>query len=110
MSFKKVTAIFDQIKLVDVENALKVHSHIGFTVHSVEGKGAYVDLYNRNVLSTHIQMDIYTNQNSALQVAQIIIDAAHSNTEDEGLVSISDVDMMFWIHSQQQVSSEELKL
>ena len=109
MSFKKVTAIFDQLKLVDVENALKAHSKIGFTVHSVEGKGAYVDLYNRNALSSHIQMDIYTNQDCALRVAQIIIDAAHIDSEDEGVVSISDVDMLFWIHSQQQVSSEELK-
>jgi len=112
MSFKKVTAIFDQIKLIDVENALKAHSHIGFTVHSVEGKGkdAYVGLYDRNTLSLHIQMDIYTNQDCALQVAQIIIDAAHSNSEDEGLVVISDVDTLFWIHTKQQVSNDELKL
>ena len=55
-------------------------------------------------------MDIYTNQNCALQVAQIIIDAAHNHSEDEGLVVISDVDTLFWIHTKQQVSNKELKL
>ncbi|MEJ6078422.1 hypothetical protein MT391_07705 [Vibrio sp. 1-Bac 57] len=110
MSYKKVTAIFDQIKLTEVENALKQHSNIGFTIHSVEGKGTYVDLYNINTLSTHIQMDIYTNQDCALQVAKIIIDAAHSNSEDEGLVVISDIDTLFSIHTKQQVSIDELKL
>lgn len=73
-------------------------------------KDIYVDLYNCHALFAHIQIDIDTNQDCALQLAQIIIDAAHSNSEDEGLVSISDVDMLFLIHFQQQVSSEALKL
>tara|TARA_R110001583_G_scaffold1612_7_gene12724 strand:- start:4112 stop:4447 length:336 start_codon:yes stop_codon:yes gene_type:complete len=108
MSFKKVTAIFDQLKLVDVENALSKNSHIGFTVHSVEGKGAYVNLYSKNALSSHIQMDIYTHNLSAHKVAKIIMQAACTHSEDEGLISITDIDELFWIHTQKAVSEDEL--
>ena len=108
MSFKKVTAIFDQDKLDKVESALNAHALKSFTVHTVAGKGNYQDLYN-NTLSEHIQMDIYIHQARAIEVANIIIEAAHSGCEDEGMVSISDVDKLFWIHSKQQLKGDELK-
>ncbi|PKH02107.1 P-II family nitrogen regulator [Psychromonas sp. MB-3u-54] len=110
MSLKKVTAIFDELRLSNVEDTLRKHSIIGYTIHKTEGRGAYVDTYNKNKLSPHIQMDIYTSDKYAAKVAKIIINAAYTNTEDEGLVSITSVDELFWIHTKHAVQEDEFKI
>jgi len=110
MSLKKVTAIFVELRLSNVEEALRNHSIAGYTIHKTEGRGAYVDTYNKNNLSPHIQMDIYTSDKYAAKVAKIIINAAYTNTEDEGLVSITSVDELFWIHTKQAVQEDEFKI
>ncbi|MCB1702116.1 MAG: P-II family nitrogen regulator [Pseudomonadales bacterium] len=101
MSFKLVAAIFDQMRLEAVETALVNHGVKGFTVHSVRGRGAYFDAYNRDPLTTHIRLLTYTNEKNARAVAQVIMDAAHAGMDNEGLVRISAVDELFWIHTRQ---------
>ncbi|MFT7054283.1 MAG: nitrogen regulatory protein P-II 1 [Psychromonas sp.] len=110
MSLKKVTAIFVELRLSNVEEALRNHLITGYTIHKTEGRGAYVDTYNKNTLSPHIQMDIYTSDKCATNVAKIIINAAYTNTEDEGLVSITPVDELFWIHTKQAIQESEFKI
>ncbi|MFT6984378.1 MAG: nitrogen regulatory protein P-II 1 [Psychromonas sp.] len=110
MSLKKVTAIFNELKLNDVEDALRKHSITGYTIHKTEGRGHYVDTYNKNHLSPHIQMDIYTSEKYASKMANIIIDAAHANTEDEGLVSITPVDDLFWIHTKRLAQEDKFTM
>ena len=110
MSLKKITAIFDELRLNNVEDALRHHSITGYTLHKTEGRGNYVDTYNKNNLSPHIQMDIYISDKFATKVANVIINAAYTNTEDEGLVSITSVDELFWIHTKQAVQEDEFKM
>lgn len=110
MSIKKVTAIFDELRLQEVENALQQHGITGFTIHKAQGRGAYVNNYNRNQLSSHIQMDIYTSQQLAKFVAKLIISAAHVNAEGEGLVSIAPIDELYWIHTKHAVNEAEFSL
>ena len=110
MSLKKVTAIFDELRLSNVEDAMRKHSITGYTVHKTEGRGNYVDTYNKNNLSPHIQMDIYTSDKYATKVAKVIINTAYANTEDEGLVSITSVDELFWIHTKQLAQEDEFKI
>ncbi|PKH06164.1 P-II family nitrogen regulator [Moritella sp. Urea-trap-13] len=110
MSIKKVTAIFDELRLQEVENALQQHGITGFTIHKAQGRGAYVDNYNRNQLSSHIQMDIYTNQKLAKFIAKLIIRVAHVNAEGEGLVSITPIEALYWIHTKHAVDEAEFTL
>ena len=48
MNMKKLTAIFDEMVLARVEEALLSHGYKGFTIHKATGRGAYADTYNRN--------------------------------------------------------------
>jgi len=43
MSLKKVTAIFHELRLSNVEETLRNHFITGYTIHKTEGRGAYVD-------------------------------------------------------------------
>jgi len=110
MSLKKVTAIFDELKLSNIEDALCKHSITGYTIHHTKGRGVYADNYNKNHLSSHIQMDIYSSDKYASKVAKIIVNAAYTNTEGEGLVSITPVDELFWVHTKQLAQEDEFKI
>ena len=50
MQINKVTAIFDDFRLKDVEETLIQHGVKGFTLHPVRGRGRYFDSYNDNHL------------------------------------------------------------
>lgn len=101
MSLKKVTAIFDGLQLEVVQKALVSHGIKGFTIQAVRGRGAYFNSYTRDPLTTHILLTTYTRTENAHAVAQVIIDAAHVNTDNEGLVSISPIDEVYWINTKQ---------
>lgn len=101
MALKMVAAIFDQLRLEAVETALIGHGVRGFTVHSVRGRGAYFNAYNRDPLTTHIRLMTYTSEKNAKAVAQVIMDAAQAGCDNEGLVRISPVDEVYWIHTGQ---------
>lgn len=107
MSLKKVTAIFDELRLQEVEDALLSHCVSGFTVHNVRGRGNYFDSYNEGRLISHLQLDIYTNEEYADEIARLIVSTAFVNADGEGLVSVIPVDSVYWIHSQQKAQATE---
>jgi len=55
-------------------------------------------------------MDIYTSDEHAANVAKLIMDASYDNAKDEGLVSITPVEQLFWIHTKQAVQEDEFKM
>lgn len=107
MEIVKVSAIFDEFRLKDVEKALIHHGVSGFTLHSVRGRGRYFDSFNEGNLVKHIQMEVYINANEADAVAQVIIKAAYINADSEGLVSIVPVRDLYFIHDKRKVVDKD---
>ena len=107
MDLKKVSAIFDELRLRNVEIALIEHGVKGYTVCRAKGRGQYFDSFNDGHLTTHVQLDIYTNSDNAHAIAQLVLENAYSNCDNEGLVSIISVETLFWIHYQKQADPAE---
>ncbi len=107
MSLKKVTAIFDELCLSNVEQALEKHGVIGYTVYHVKGRGKYYDSYNKGRLIPHIQMDLYTHERHAEAIAQLIMSTTYVNAESEGLVCIQALDELYWIHGRRPCTDED---
>ena len=110
MQINKVTAIFDDFRLKDVEETLIQHGVKGFTLHPVRGRGRYFDSFNDNHLVKHIQMEVYSRDDQAKDIAQLIIDAAHVNTDSEGLVCILPVNDLLWIHDKRSATDSDFQL
>jgi len=109
MTFSKVTAIFDELKLQDVEQALVRHKIQGYTLHPVRGKGRYFDSFNSSGLVKHIQMEIITVGKRAGEIGEIIAEAAYSNTDSEGLVAVEPVSEMRWIHDRRLATADDFE-
>lgn len=107
MSIKKVTAIINEMQQGELEKALESHGVTGFSVHSIKGRGEYCNTYSNNHLICHSQFDIYTSDEHAEKVAQLIMHTTNAGASSKGLVAISSVDKFYWIRNQQASTAEE---
>lgn len=109
MTFKKVVAIFDELRLDAVKTSLIKHGVTGFTAHEVYGRGNYFDAIDEQHLIKHIQLNIYTIAENAEKIANLIVKIAHVNADAEGLVAIEAVDSLYWVHTQLPSTAEDHK-
>lgn len=109
MTFKKVVAIFDELRLDAVKTRLIKHGVTGFTAHEVYGRGSYFDAIDEQHLIKHIQLNIYTIASNAEKIAKLIVETAHVSADAEGLVAIEAVNNLYWIHSQLPSRPEDHK-
>ncbi|WP_417686060.1 P-II family nitrogen regulator [Pseudidiomarina gelatinasegens] len=110
MNLSKITAIFDQLRQDSVEEALIGRGVSGFTLFPVRGRGYYFDSYNDDHLVDHVQLEVYVNSDDARDVALLVVEAAHTGVSNEGLVSISPIDELFWVHDKRVATNKELSL
>jgi len=100
MTIKKITAIIDEMQLDNVAKALCDHGVTGFTIHPVTGRGNYSNTFSKGGLVTHKQIEVYTSEEYAIQVAHLIMKTADIAVDGEGLVAITSVDELFWVYQQ----------
>jgi nitrogen regulatory protein P-II 1 len=100
MTIKKITAIINEMQLDNVAKALCDHGVTGFTIHPVTGRGNYSNTFSKDGLVTHKQIEVYTSEEYATQVAHLIMKTADVALGSEGLVAITSVDELFWVYQQ----------
>lgn len=88
------------MQLINVEKALCDHGVTGFTIHPVTGRGNYCNTYSKDGLVVHKQLEVYTAEEHAKKIAQLIMNTADVALESEGLVAIISVDELFWVYQQ----------
>lgn len=107
MKIKKVTAIINEMQLENVAKELCEHGVTGFTIHPVSGRGNYCNTFSKSGLVTHKQIEVYTNDKHATQVAHLIMKTADVELDSEGLVAITTVDELFWVYQQTPAQAED---
>ena len=55
-------------------------------------------------------MEVYSRDDQAKDIARLIIDAAHVNTDSEGLVCILPVNDLLWIHDKRSATDNDFQL
>jgi nitrogen regulatory protein P-II 1 len=104
MTIKKITAIVNEIKLNEIEQALLAHGVKGFTVTQVRGRGSYCNNYCKDTLVSHSQIDVFSTKAHAYKIAKLIMDIADVGAYSEGLVSVMPVDDLYWVYQQTQLN------
>jgi len=101
MSFRKVTAIFRPDLLEQVEDRLKALNVPGVSVTKVKGYGEYANFFKSDWLSTHTKIEIFTNTKDAKEIAEAIMETAHTGIEGDGIVAILPVESVYHIRTKQ---------
>lgn len=108
MSYRKVTAIIHRNALEAVETALQGLGVGGVSVSKVKGFGEYADFYERDWMTTHLRVEVFTSQVRAGAIAEAIIASAHTGLAGDGIVAILPVEQLFRIRTRAAADIESL--
>ena len=108
MSYRKVTAIIRRDRLEQVEKALQALGVPGISVTRVKGYGEYADFYSRDWLVSHARLEVFTDEHSADDIAQAVMQAAHTGAAGDGVVAVLPVEKLYRIRTRCEVIPEEI--
>jgi len=107
MLLKKIIAIIDELQLPVVEKALSDHGITGFTVHPVKGRGHYANLFSEDGLVNHQQIEVYTSDQYAEKIAELIVDTACLDGAGQGIVAINTVDKLYGVSDKKAINPND---
>jgi nitrogen regulatory protein P-II 1 len=99
MEFRKIIAIIRPDRLENVEQALQALAIPGISLSKVRGYGEYMDFYERDWMSGHVRIEVFTPKAQAGGIADAIMDAAHTGLPGDGIVAVQPVETVFHIQS-----------
>ena len=102
MDFCKVTAIIRPEYLEIVERALQKQGVPGVSVSKVKGYGEYADFYTADWMCTHARVEVFVGRHRAEQVAEAIMDAAHTGVVGDGIVAVLPVESVYHIRTREK--------
>ena len=104
MKLKNVVGLIREESRKPVLSALREFDIRGVTVTSTQGYGEYINTFDREGLNACVRIDVYISEERAEEVANIIMQAAHSGLEGDGLVVIVPVEGLYRIKDQQAIT------
>lgn len=107
IEYCKVTAIIRRDAMGKVEESLQEYGLNGASVTQVVGYGEYADFYRHDLMTTHTKFEIFTTVKHAEDIAQAIMDAAHSGMEGDGIVVVQPVSKIYRIRRRAEVRSDD---
>ncbi len=99
MNYQNITAIVRTERLKHVEEALIDAGVEGITVTGCKGFGHYGDFFRKDFLVPHVRLDIFTTSDHVDRLVQAIMEAAHTGTPGDGLVTVSPVECVYRIRT-----------
>ncbi len=106
MSFVKIVAIIRPNVLEKVEESLKEANVPGVSIVHVEGYGEYANFFRHDRMVEHIQVEVFIGKKRATEIAEKIMDVAHTGGEGDGIVAVIPVDSVYHIRTKQKCGDE----
>jgi nitrogen regulatory protein P-II 1 len=109
MKFRKVTAIIRPERLEAVEECVKKLNVPGVSVSKVKGFGEYANFFETDWLCSHMRIEVFVGAKQADELAQAIMDAAHTGLEGDGIVAVLPVESVYHIRTKEKCQYEVCK-
>ncbi|NOY66029.1 MAG: P-II family nitrogen regulator [Gammaproteobacteria bacterium] len=106
MKFRKITAIIQPDVLEKVEKKLEDLNVPGISVSILKGYGEYKNFYTTDHMVTHVKVEVFSSVARAKELAEAIMEAAHTGVEGDGIVAIIPVETVYHIRTKQECTSE----
>lgn len=106
MSFVKIVAIIRPDVLEKVEESLKEANVPGVSIMPVQGYGEYANFFKHDRMVEHIQVEVFLGKERATEIAEQIMNAAHTGIDGDGIVAVIPVDSVYHIRTKQKCGDE----
>ena len=98
MSYRKITAMFPEMVLQNVEKGLMALGVSGMTVSKVHGVGEYRNFYTKDCMTDCVRIEVFVALDQADEVANSIMRAAHQGLSSDGVVAVQPVEKFMHIN------------
>lgn len=105
MPMQKIEAIIRVSALEPVEETLQNAGVRGLTISRVRGFGAYRNYFRDDWTHRYARLEIFTSR--ASEIADLIVDSAHTGQSGDGIVAIEPVDKAIRIKDRETISDGE---
>lgn len=78
----------------------------GISVTPIKGYGEYENSFRPDHMAEHIQIDVFIGKSRTTEIAEAILDAAHSGSEGDGIVAVIPVESVYHIRTKQKCGDE----
>jgi nitrogen regulatory protein P-II 1 len=95
MDEKKVIAIIRTDVVDEIETRLRRLGVRGITVTRVEGYGEYTKFWTPDSVSSHLQIEIFTDEDHAQAIVDTILSTARNEGPGDGIVAVQPVDRFY---------------
>jgi len=102
MKFAKITAIIRPSMLEVVEKALLKLNVPGVSVSKGKGFGDYHDFFSRDWSITHVRVEVFIGKDRADEIAEAVMNAAHTGIEGDGIVAVLPVESIYHIRRKEK--------
>jgi len=106
MNFVKIVSIIRPEKLEDVEKMLNQLDVPGVSVCEIKGYGEYANFFRHDLMVEHVQVEVFIGKARATEIAEKIMDVAHTGIEGDGIVAIIPVENVYHIRTKQKCVDE----
>ena len=106
MALRKVVAIIRNETLEKVEGKLVELQVKGISETKVKGYGEYANFFKSDWMVTHSKLEIFTEEKMADQIADAIMEVAHTGLEGDGIVAVLPVLKLYRIRTKKEVLPE----
>ncbi len=106
MSFAKIVAIVRPTAVSAVEKLLQEEGAPGVSISHVKGYGDYADFYRNDWVVSHVRIEVFIAESRAQQIAEKIMDVAHTGLEGDGLVAVLPVSAIYHIRTKKRCEEE----
>src|SRR4030042_4193609 len=108
MELRKIVAIIRGRLLEYVEERLKQIGVKGLTVTRVKGYGEDKCIWAQDWLGTHARIEIFIKKSKAEEIAQVIMEVAHTGGVGDGIICIIPVEKIFRVRTKSEIRPEEI--
>jgi nitrogen regulatory protein P-II 1 len=97
MDKKRVTAIIRTDVVDEIETRLHRLGIRGVSVSRVEGYGEHTKFWTPDSVSSHLQIDIFTDEDRAQAIVDTILSTARGGAPGDGIVAVLPVEKFYRI-------------
>ena len=106
MNFVKIVSIIRPEMLEKVEDTLKELNVPGVSISHIKGYGEYANFFRHDRMVEHVQVEVFIGKGRATEIAEHIMEVAHTGGEGDGIVAIIPVESIYHIRSRQKCGDE----
>ncbi|TYA86435.1 hypothetical protein FXE25_02795 [Vibrio cholerae] len=101
----KISIIFQEQKLDDIESILAEEGVRNFTISQVQERGRHTNVIDTHALNTHYQLDVFIGHSHTQSLVGALLDTLCVSQEGNGATSVIENVLLFDNNMKKQISN-----